>query len=89
MSVCQSNFATAFLKGRKSGELLRAAEAAGYEVLLTVDQGIPFQQALAGRKISIVSMRSRTNQLEDLTPLANSVLKALVDIGAGQIVTVG
>jgi len=58
------------LKGRKNGELLRAAQAAGYEVLLTVDQGIPFQQALAGRKISIVSMRSRTNQLEDLTPLA-------------------
>ena len=77
------------LKGRKNGELLRAAQAAGYEVLLTVDQGIPFQQALAGRKISIVLMRSRTNQLEDLTPLANSVLKALVDIGAGQIVTVG
>jgi hypothetical protein len=29
------------LKGTKNGELLRAAEAAGYDVLLTVDQGIP------------------------------------------------
>lgn len=28
------------LKGKKNGELLQAAEVAGYEVLLTVDQGI-------------------------------------------------
>jgi hypothetical protein len=29
------------LKGRKNGELLQAAEGGGYQVLLTVDQGIP------------------------------------------------
>jgi hypothetical protein len=29
------------LKGTKNGELLRIAEIAGYEVLLTVDQGVP------------------------------------------------
>jgi len=28
-------------KGKKNGELLLSAEAAGYDVLLTVDQGIP------------------------------------------------
>jgi hypothetical protein len=28
------------LKGKKNGELLRAAELAGYDVLLTVDQGL-------------------------------------------------
>jgi len=31
------------LKGKTNGELLREAELAGYEVLLTVDQGIPHQ----------------------------------------------
>ena len=31
------------LKARKNGDLLRSAEAAGYDVLLTVDQGIPHQ----------------------------------------------
>jgi len=30
-------------KGKKNGDLLRAAEIAGYEVILTVDQGIPHQ----------------------------------------------
>jgi len=38
------------LKGKKNGELLRAAEAAGYDVLLTVDQGIPHQRPSAGRR---------------------------------------
>jgi predicted nuclease of predicted toxin-antitoxin system len=41
------------LKGKKNGELLRAAEVAGYDVLLTVDRGIPHQQYSAGRKLSI------------------------------------
>ena len=55
-------------KGTKNGELLRAAETAGYEVLLTVDQGIPHQQPPAGRKLSIILVRSQTNQMEDLLP---------------------
>jgi hypothetical protein len=42
------------LKGRKNGELLRLAQAAGYDVLLTVDQGIPQQQLSADRGISII-----------------------------------
>jgi hypothetical protein len=32
------------LKSKKNGELLLAAEMAGYDVLPTVDQGIPHQQ---------------------------------------------
>ncbi len=58
------------LKGKKNGELPQAAEGCGYQVLLTVDQGIPRQQTMAGRKLSIILIRSRTNQMEDLLPLA-------------------
>jgi hypothetical protein len=42
------------LKGRKNGELLRAAEVAGCDVLLTVDQGIPHQQSPGDWKLSII-----------------------------------
>jgi len=41
-------------KGKQNGELLRAAEAAGYEALLTVDQGIPHQVGSAERKLTII-----------------------------------
>lgn len=37
-----------------NGELLTKADAAGFEVLLTTDKNIQYQQNLKGRKIAIV-----------------------------------
>lgn len=37
-----------------NGELLAAAEEAGFDLLLTTDKNIRYQQNLAGRKIAIV-----------------------------------
>jgi len=76
------------LKSRKNGELLRCAEAAGYNVLLTIDQGIPHQQPSGGRMISIILVRAPTNQLEDLLPLVTAILQALETIGPGQTIRI-
>lgn len=38
----------------ENGELLTAAEAAGFEVLVTTDKNLSYQQNLAGLKIAIV-----------------------------------
>ena len=38
----------------ENGELLSVAEAAGFEVLVTTDKNLSYQQNLSGRKISIV-----------------------------------
>jgi len=37
-----------------NGELLRAAEEAGFDVLLTTDKNLIYQQNLTGRRIAIV-----------------------------------
>ena len=37
-----------------NGELLRAAEESGFELLLTTDTKLPHQQNLKGRKLSVV-----------------------------------
>jgi len=37
-----------------NGDLLRVAEEAGFEVLLTTDTGLPHQQSLKGRKLAVV-----------------------------------
>lgn len=37
-----------------NGELLKLAEGAGFEVLVTTDKNLRYQQNLVGRKISIV-----------------------------------
>lgn len=38
----------------ENGELLTVAEAAGFEVIVTTDRNLPYQQNLAGRKIAVV-----------------------------------
>jgi hypothetical protein len=43
-----------------NGDLLQAAEAAGFDVLLTTDKRIRYQQNLTGRKIAIVVLGNST-----------------------------
>ena len=76
------------LKGKANGELLRAAELAGYEVLLTLDQGLPHQQHMEALKLAIVTIRSATSQIEDLLPLVDAILAALPSIKPGEIVQI-
>jgi len=38
----------------KNGDLLQAAEAAAFDVVVTSDKGIRYQQNMAGRKIALV-----------------------------------
>ena len=46
-----------------NGELLEAAEAAGFDLLLTTDKRIRYQQNLTGRKIAIVVLGNSTWRL--------------------------
>ncbi|MGD0132969.1 MAG: hypothetical protein ABSE57_13025 [Bryobacteraceae bacterium] len=43
-----------------NGELLELAEAAEFDILLTTDKGIRYQQNLQGRKIAIVVLGNST-----------------------------
>lgn len=43
-----------------NGELLRVAEEAGFELLLTTDKNLRYQQNLAGRSIAIVVLGNST-----------------------------
>lgn len=76
------------LAGLKNGHLLEAAEAAGFEILITVDQNIPDQQNLTGRSISLLILCGRTNRLRDLEPLVPGAISALHSIEPGQVVRV-
>ena len=56
------------LAGLKNGALLEAAEAGGFDVLITVDQHVPDQQNLAERTLALVILCGPTNRLRDLAP---------------------
>jgi hypothetical protein len=46
------------LAGKKNGELLALAESAGFQVFLTLDRGLEYQQNLHPRIIAVVIVRT-------------------------------
>jgi hypothetical protein len=59
----------------KNGELLAAAEADGFDVLLTTDKNMPYQQNLAGRRIAVVVLGLQ--QWPSLRPNVERVVEAI------------
>lgn len=76
------------LAGLKNGALLLAAEAAGFEVIVTVDQNIPHQQNVRNRRIAILILRAPTNRLEHLKRTIPAALASLAVIQVGEVLTV-
>lgn len=83
---CQTA-AYAKLAGLKNGVLLDAAGAANFRILITTDQGIPYQQNLGGRQISIIILCAPTNRLADLKLLVPAILRSLESIEPGQVLS--
>ncbi len=71
--------------GLKNGKLLEKAEEAGFEVLLTVDQNIRYQQNLKGRSIAVVVMIAGGITVDDLRPLIPAVEQTLLSVQPGQL----
>jgi len=74
--------------GIKNGHLLTLAEQQ-FDVLITVDRNLPFQQNLAKFKIAVLIVCAPTNRLVDLKPLVPDILAELTNIKIGQATRVG
>jgi hypothetical protein len=75
--------------GKKNGALLALAEAAGFDLLLTLDKGIEYEQNLKGRRIAIVIIRAKSNRLADILPHVAACTAAMQTLAPGQLVHVG
>jgi hypothetical protein len=73
------------LAGTKNGELLAAAERLGFDLFITIDQGIVYQQNLAGRKIAVLLLQPKTSRLVDLLVLAPECLAQMRSISPGEL----
>jgi hypothetical protein len=69
-----------------NGELLRAAEDAGFDVLVTTDQNLPFQLNLTGRTIAIVVLGS--GQWPLIKPLVPQVVASIFAARPGTFIVV-
>jgi hypothetical protein len=74
-------------KGLKNGELLRAASAA-YDVFITVDKNLPFQQNIRSLQIAVIIVVANGITYEKISPLIPNVLVALTTIQPGQFIRV-
>lgn len=75
--------------GLRNSELLRLAVEEGFEVFLTADQNLEYQQNLQRLGVAVVVVASRTSRLEDLRPLIPGILRAIPAIRRGEVVRVG
>lgn len=73
--------------GLKNGALLRAADAS-FDVLITVDRNIPYQQNLGGLNIAIMILITKSNRYDDLKPRVPQALHALTSLLPGSVVRV-
>ncbi len=71
-----------------NGKLIAAAEAAGYDVLITKDANMPFQQNLANRSVSLVVLRPASQDFDDLAALAPQILRVLPTRKPGSVTLV-
>jgi len=73
---------------KKNGELLTFAEGR-WNVLLTSDRNIKYQQNMTGRSLSILILCAKSNRMKDLLPLLPACAQALLSIQTGQVVEIG
>jgi len=74
-------------KGLENGELLKAASGT-YEVLITVDRNLPYQQNITGLSIAVLILAAKRNSYMRLKPLMPRALTALAGLKAGDIIRI-
>ncbi len=72
----------------KNGELLALAEQ-DFDVFVTVDRNLAFQQHLPAFTIAVIILRARSNRLADLRPLVPELLATLSTARRGAVTYVG
>lgn len=73
--------------GVKNGELLRLA-AQRFDVLLTVDRNLEYQQNLLGSEVAVIVMHAQSNDVAALQPLMSKVLAAIPTAPRGKVTNI-
>ncbi len=74
--------------GIKNGQLLTLAETTEFDVFITVDRNLSFQQNLLQFEIAVIVLQTPSNRLADIKPLAPKILVILATAVKGQATVV-
>jgi hypothetical protein len=75
--------------GIKNGQLLTLAADNGFDVFLTGDRNLGFQQNASHLRIAVVVLQAEGTQLHQTLPLMPKVLELLPTLKPGEIKLVG
>lgn len=70
--------------GRRNGDLLHVA-APLFDVLLTMDRGLEYQQHLPAFDIAVILISAKSNRRRDVEPAMPEVLRVLRAVRAGRL----
>lgn len=73
--------------GKKNGELMALA-GAKFDVFVTADQNLRFQQNLAYAEIGVLVLVANNTRVETLSPLMPQVNRAIASVEAGTVVEI-
>jgi predicted nuclease of predicted toxin-antitoxin system len=74
-------------RGKKNGELLQLA-APKFNVFVTIDRGLEYQQRIAHLRLGVVTLVAPTNEIEALLPLMPRLRHAVMKIKPEQVIRV-
>lgn len=74
--------------GISNGQLLGLA-AAEFDVFVTVDRNLPFQQHLPKFDIAVILLRAKTNRITDLIALVPELISVIPTAKAGVVTPIG
>ena len=69
-----------------NGDLLKIAEEAGFDVMITTDQGIRYQQNLTGRRLALVVIN--TNDWTRIRKSKSVVVDAISEVAPGSFLEI-
>ena len=74
-------------KGQRNGELLEQA-AEIFDVLVTMDKSIEYQQNFTKYAIGVIIISAKSNKIQDIQPAMLEVNQVLRDVQPGQVIHV-
>jgi hypothetical protein len=76
------------LGGEEERRVVGSAEKSGFDVFLTLDRGIEYEQNLKRHEIAVILLSAKSSRLADVLPQIPAVLLALRSVRVGELVRV-
>jgi hypothetical protein len=71
--------------GKKNGELLRLMSTNDFQIFVTADQNLRYEQNLVSADVAVVVLLAPGNRLRDLSPLLPALISTLRTIKKGEL----